>query len=177
MLGRSFIWPHYTCGGGSGGVFLTRSIPGKHDFPPRRVLLSFPRASLSRVALQPAVICERFTILFYILSSTGDKKKEKKKKIKEISLQSCFSLQTAKITIPACCEGALKNKNLHVSPASPRQISGHGAKRVALARPQIRLTVSGSRLTLAESYFTGTAKQKNNSKARLSRKPARKFNK
>lgn len=61
--------------------------------------------------------------------------------------------------------------------ASPRQISGHGAERVALAKPQIRLTVSGNRLTLAQSYFTGTAKQKNNSKARLSRKPARKFNK
>lgn len=61
--------------------------------------------------------------------------------------------------------------------ALPRQIRGRGAEQGELAKPQIRLTVSGNRLTLARSYFTGTAKQKNNSKTRLSRKPARKFNK
>lgn len=47
----------------------------------------------------------------------------------------------------------------------------------AVPLPQIRLAVSENRLTLARSYFTETAKQKNNSKARLSRKPAPKFNK
>lgn len=57
-------------------VFLTRCDvrlhSGKHDFPPCRLLLSFLPASLSWVALQPADIFERFTILFYILSSIGD---------------------------------------------------------------------------------------------------------
>lgn len=48
---------------------------------------------------------------------------------------------------------------------------------VPLPRPQIQPAVSENRLTLARSYFTETAKQKNNSKARLSRKPAPKFNK
>lgn len=50
-------------------------------------------------------------------------------------------------------------------------------KAVPLPWPQIQLTVSENRLTLAKSYFTGTAKQKNNSKACLSRKLVRKFNK
>lgn len=48
---------------------------------------------------------------------------------------------------------------------------------VPLTRPQIQPAVSENRLILAGSYFTGTAKQKNNSKTRLSRKPAQKFNK
>ena len=50
-------------------------------------------------------------------------------------------------------------------------------KAVPLPWPQIQLTVSENRLTLAKSYFTGTAKQKNNSKACLSRKLVWKFNK
>lgn len=51
------------------------------------------------------------------------------------------------------------------------------SKVVPLLQSQIQLTVSENRLTLAKSYFTGTAKQKNNSKVCLSRKPVWKFNK
>lgn len=50
-------------------------------------------------------------------------------------------------------------------------------KAVPLPQQYIQLTVSENSLTLAKSYFTGTAKQKNNSKVCLSRKPVWKFNK
>lgn len=87
-------------------VFLTccdvRLHSGKRDFPPCRLLLSFLRASLSRVALQAADIFERFTILFYILSSIGDKKK------REHFSSKLFFSSNGKIIIPTCCEVKLK---------------------------------------------------------------------
>lgn len=61
--------------------------------------------------------------------------------------------------------------------SSTGQISVCGVKPSCTRGRRFRLAVSENRLILARSYFTETTKQKNNSKARLSRKPAPKFNK
>lgn len=78
-------------------------------------------------------------------------------------------------TLQFCTSICLLKCNLYSTFSPTRSVFMSIA--VPLLQPQIQLTVSENRLTLAKSYFTGTVKQKNNSKVCLSRKPVWKFNK
>lgn len=110
-----------------------------------------------------------------VISQQRKHLKEKKRKNKS---RLCLCLQfklTVFCTLQFYTNICLLKCNLYSTFSPTRSVFMSIA--VPLLWPQIQLTVSENRLILAKSYFTGTVKQKNNSKVCLSRKPVWKFNK